>query len=111
MVSIEPTGVSPGKKLRLFRLKAGITQDQLASGIGYESGSSMISQIERGLAQMSMEQALKAARFLKVHPSVLLAGEELSDDDLVLLNDFLDYLSQKDRPNLEALKILMKSLT
>lgn len=101
--------VSPGRKLWLFRKRAGVTQEQLAEAIGYTSGSSMISQAEKGKTEMSMEKALKAARFLKVHPSVLLAGENLSDDDLIMLNDFLNYLSKKERPNYEALKILINT--
>lgn len=109
MIIDESIKVSPGRKLWLFRKRANVTQEQLAEAIGYESGSSMISQIEKGETEMSMDKALKAARYLKVHPSVLLAGEDLTDEDLITLNDFLDYLAKKERPNYGALKILIKS--
>lgn len=100
-----------GKRIRLFRNKAGLTQDQFAELMGYNSKSSMISQIERGKAGMSIAQAMKSAKILNVPAVALLSETKLTDTDINLLNDFMTLLSSGNRPNIEAIRILIKAST
>lgn len=98
-----------GQRIEYFRTKANLTQDELAEKMGYKSGSSMISQVERGTAGMSVEQAINAAKILKIHPAALLSEKELSNEDILLLSDFLTLLASDKRPNIEAIKTLIKA--
>jgi transcriptional regulator with XRE-family HTH domain len=98
-----------GKRLEFFRGRASLTQEDLALKMGYKSKSSMISQIERGITGMSVEQAIKAAKILNVHPSALLSEKDLSNDDLLILSDFLTLLTSEKKQNLDAIKTLIQA--
>ncbi len=100
-----------GPRIRFFRERARLSQDELASLLQYESGSSMISQVERGCAGMSVEQAIKAAKILKVNPSALLSERELSNEEIELLSEFLTLLENKTHPNMGAIQALIKAST
>lgn len=105
----EELKVMIGKRIKLFRKAMKLSQEKFADKMGYDSGSSMISQIENGGATMSMEQAVKAARILNVHPAVLLTDKNYSDDDLRALNNFLLILEDHKNPNRDAIKTLIKA--
>ena len=98
-----------GKRLEYFRLRAGLTQDELAGKMLYKSKSSMISQIEGGTAGMSVEKALEAAKILNVHPAALLSEKDLSNDDILILSDFLKLLESDTRQNIDAIKTLIRA--
>lgn len=60
-----------GQNLRTLRKHCGMTQDDVAFALGYESGSSMISQIERGKTDMGPQKLRKAAELFGVEPWVI----------------------------------------
>jgi len=98
-----------GKRLEYFRVKAGITQEELAEKLGYKSGPSMISQAERGLAGMSVEQYIKAAKILNVHPAALISEKDFSNEDIELLSDFLQLLGSDKKQTINIIKTIIKS--
>ena len=54
-----------GEKLRKLREKAGLTQKELAEMLGHSSNS-YISDVEKGLFQLSKEKLRKIAKALRV---------------------------------------------
>lgn len=98
-----------GHRIKFFRELRGMKQEEFAEKMEYESGSSMISQIETGGTAMSIEKCVKAAQILNVNAAVLLTENDYSDDDLVVLDRFLSLLGNHSSPNLEAIKTLIKA--
>ena len=97
-----------GKRLRFFREKAGLTQMMLASGVGSTS-SGYISQVENGLITMDPDKLQKAARILRVDPAVLTTREDLSEDELVMLDNlFKTFRIGKKNPYYKSLQTLLK---
>jgi transcriptional regulator with XRE-family HTH domain len=98
-----------GKRIKLFRKLTGLNQEEFAAKMGYDSGSSMISQIETGGATMSIEQVMKAAAILNVHPVALLSEKDFSDEDIITLNKFLMVLEDDKNPNKVAISTLINA--
>jgi transcriptional regulator with XRE-family HTH domain len=59
-----------GATLRQLRITQGVTQDELATAIGFVRGAS-VAQIELGLKPLTDEKLIKAAEFLGVRPIVI----------------------------------------
>lgn len=64
-----------GMKIRLFRRKQGMTQEQLAERT--ELSTSFVSHIERGNRVSSLETLMKLCHALQVTPNDLLQEEKL----------------------------------
>lgn len=62
-----------GKKLRILREMAGMTQVQLGKAIGYTS-TGTVSLIESGKRRMMPDEILRAAEILNVDPTVLMSA-------------------------------------
>ena len=59
-----------GKKIQLFREKAGVSQEELAAHVGVSVTS--ISNIERGANYPSFENFIKILNFIKASPNAVL---------------------------------------
>lgn len=68
-----------GEKLRLLRLKRGLTMQKLAQELGYTS-SGYISDLETGRHTPSLKVVMRVAQFFNVTPDQLLR-DELDVDD------------------------------
>jgi transcriptional regulator with XRE-family HTH domain len=60
-----------GRNIKALRKAMKLTQDELGYRAGYESGSSMISQIEHGHTDISPEKCRRIAEVFGVDPWVL----------------------------------------
>ena len=60
-----------GKRLRLIRLAAGLTQESLAERAGLHP--TYVGGVERGERNVGLDNILKLARALREHPSSLFA--------------------------------------
>lgn len=96
-----------GRRIRLFRERARLSQMELARAIGYTS-SGMMSQIERGLVGMEISKLLKVAAALGVHPVALLSDLDLAVEQLVNLSDFAKLIKNPNAKNLEAILTLLR---
>ena len=67
----DPVLVAFGRRVRSQRTELGITQNELAAGLGW----SYISQIERGLRNVTLFNIVQIARGLDAHPGELFDGE------------------------------------
>jgi transcriptional regulator with XRE-family HTH domain len=83
--------IKVGEKIRQARIKANLTQDDLAKMVGYTSRSS-INKIEKGLVDLPRSKLIKISNALGVTPSYLMGWEEekppvneLSEDERLLL--------------------------
>ena len=59
-----------GATLRQIRITQGVTQDELATAVGFVRHSS-IAQIESGIKPLTDEKLIKVAAFLGVRPIVI----------------------------------------
>lgn len=64
-----------GMKIRLFRRKRGMTQEQLAERV--DLSASFIGHVERGTRVSSLETLMKLCHVLQVTPNDLLQEEKL----------------------------------
>lgn len=100
-----------GHRIFFFRTLRGITQMELAHALGYTSRGS-ISRIEQGDIGMKKANIAVAAKFLGVHPLVLTIEEQLTDDQLVLINDFITILKDKSKGRItDQIKLLINNTT
>ena len=65
-----------GPKIKQFRKKRKLTQEELAESLGY-SGKSVISHIEKGDADMTYEKILLLLRTCKLDANELLETERI----------------------------------
>jgi transcriptional regulator with XRE-family HTH domain len=101
-----------GERLKYFRDRAGMTQSQLATSIGLSAGAGAISQIEKGVIGMEPVNIVNAAKTLKIHPAALLTNDELTNEELEILSEFLAILALKDKTaNWGAIKTLIQKDT
>ena len=63
------------ERIRLLRIKAGMSQDDLARAMGYKDRS-MITKIESGKVDISQKKILAFARVLNTTPGYLMGWEE-----------------------------------
>ncbi|MBQ3155643.1 MAG: helix-turn-helix transcriptional regulator [Clostridia bacterium] len=89
-----------GMKIRLFRRKQGLTQEQLAERT--ELSASFISHIERGNRISSLETVMKLCHVLQVTPNDLLQEEKLLSE-LTLP----EQISLSPRELLQAIALLL----
>lgn len=84
------------ENIRNRRIALGLTQQELADIIGYESGKSMIAKIENGRVDLTQSKIIQFAQALRTTPGDLMGWEEqleeINTDQLV---DFM--LSEEDR--------------
>ena len=105
----EPYAITLGKRIRFFRERAGLTQEQLGRAIGY-SGKAMISRIEGGTVSMDAEKIEVVAKALDINPHVLTNRSDLSEEELLILQDFLTVLTNKTR-HLDSITALIHADT
>ncbi|HRR41753.1 MAG TPA: helix-turn-helix transcriptional regulator [Syntrophales bacterium] len=96
-----------GRRIRIIRKRARLSQMDLARAAGYTS-SGMLSQIERGLVGMELSKLLRVADALGVHPVALLSDLDLTDEQLIHLSEFAKLLKSPNPKNLEAILTLLK---
>lgn len=110
-------------KIKNRRLLLGMSQDDLAYKLGYKDRSS-IAKIESGKVDISISKVSEFARVLKTTPEYLMGwdeesdhlnsindidfsginriaanyqGEEFSEESLIAIQDFIEYVRQKDQ--------------
>lgn len=87
--------MSMGETIKKLRIEKGMTQEELASAVGYSHKSS-INKIEQGKADISQPKIAAIARVLGVTPDCLFFGGETNL--LEAINDF----SEEERKELES---------
>ena len=84
-----------------------MTQERAADALGYESGSSMISQIENGKTDMGPDKLREAAKLFGVQPWVL-DGNFNREQIRILKAVFKHMLLEPEKfPNYNAVKQLL----
>lgn len=98
-----------GHRIQFFRKLRGVTQIELAKALGYTS-TGAVSRIERGDIGMKKSNLSTAAKVLQIQPYLLTMEENLNDEEIVIVNNFIRLIRQKT-PNttLEKIKSLIKS--
>ena len=98
-----------GKRLRFFRERAVVSQEDLAAKLGYGK-TGMISQVENGLVGMEKDKVLLAAEILEIPPFALYVVNDLEEEKLLSFLDYYKVLTKKDQSiHYEAIKSLIKS--
>lgn len=98
--------IEVGERIRSNRKRLGISQQELAEAAGYDSGKGMISRIESGQVNMTMDKLIRIAKYLGLKPSDLLHEEEpkqkvivvegLSDDNIKRVEEFTKMLKEAE---------------
>jgi len=97
-----------GKKIRMLRDIARMTQMDLANALGYTS-TGMISQIEAGAKGMDPEKIIEAARIFDVHPSVLISDVDMAHEDIEMFVNLSMILKSKHKAkHVGAIRELLK---
>jgi transcriptional regulator with XRE-family HTH domain len=86
-----------GRRLRSVRRKKGITQQELASALGTNQGT--ISNIERGVRGVTVQQLVKLARALRVSTNEILEERKSPKDGNVDLFKDRQFLRRFERIN------------
>ena len=71
-----------GQNLRKLRIAKGITQDELATKLGYTSRST-INKIESGRSDMPRSKVEQASKILGVSPLELFRNAPIEDDEII----------------------------
>lgn len=104
-------GKKIGGKMAKLRRLAGMTQMEVAYGLGYKS-SGTISQIEAGTMTMSPKKIVAAAQFFGIHPAYLVSDDQIDDEDLEMMIMLTKVLrSGKLHAHYRALQTLLKDAT
>lgn len=72
-----------GESIKIYRLKAKMTQEELASKI--DVSNTYISQLERGIHSPSLEAFIAICSALKIEPSTLLEMHFTDKDDVFVV--------------------------
>jgi transcriptional regulator with XRE-family HTH domain len=88
--------IAIGKKIRMLREMANMTQIELAAAIGMSS-TGAISQIENGEKGIKLHAILRAADVLGIHPIVLLSINDMDKSDLKLMIDMMSFMKKKKK--------------
>lgn len=64
-----------GRTVRKYRVASGLSQEELAATAGLHR--TYVGGIERGERNVSLENIVRLARALKIHPSILFEGNNL----------------------------------
>ena len=76
-----------GKRIRRRRMEIGMSQEELASKMGYQDRSA-ISMVETGRRDVTWENVVKYAMVLNCSPYYLMKWQEpIDDEDLALLEE------------------------
>jgi transcriptional regulator with XRE-family HTH domain len=98
-----------GNKIRLLREIRGLSQMDLAYGLGYNS-TGAISQIESGARGMGKLKTLEAAGILGIHPAILMSGIEFDKEQLKMFSDLTTIIEKApDSDHLKTIKFLIES--
>jgi len=88
-----------GKRIRYYRIKEGLTQEQLAFDI--ETSASFLSNIERGVKKPSLQKVAQIAEILGVTVEDLISpGHAPPDNSLANLEKLVILCSRADRDRL-----------
>lgn len=100
-----------GQRIRMLRMKSGLTQEQLAEAS--DLSVPYLSHIERGSKRASLETLVRVAEALDVTVDRLLSGIQPADRDAFLpdLQELLDDCSLRERRTLlEVVAALKRAL-
>jgi transcriptional regulator with XRE-family HTH domain len=90
-----------GKQVRMLRKRRGIKQTVLAAALGYSptSANSMISKLERGKVNLTLEKIFVLAEALQVSPAELFVEEEATSvrADVQVLSEVSARLDEQAR--------------
>ena len=100
-----------GERIRRRRMELGMTQAELAEGIGIST--KYCADIERGYCGMSIETLLEFSRVLRMSPSVILLGEALpfsGEGDLTqqIMQGLGECTEEQQRGILEIIRLFAK---
>lgn len=90
------------------RLALGMTQQQLADSVGYDSGKSMIAKIEAGRVDLTQSKICEFATALKTTPSDLMG--DVDCNEVVLTNEEMEIVKsyrESDREKRDLIKRLL----
>ena len=106
------------KNIKARRLELGMSQQELAEGVGYASGKSMIARIEAGDVDLGQSKIIQIAEVLKTTPDKLMGWSDerydysvnLSKDTDPILIELLetsqDFTEEQQQRLLEYAKML-----
>jgi transcriptional regulator with XRE-family HTH domain len=90
-----------GTQVRMLRQRRGIKQTVLAAALGYSptSANSMISKLERGKVNLTLEKIFALAEALQVSPAELFVAEEVTPvrADVQVVSDVSAQLDEEAR--------------
>jgi len=101
-----------GRNIRMYRVGAGMTQEDLCNALGYKNKSS-IGKIECANVDVRADQLSKIATVLGVRVSDLLKGTQMEDTSTNSYSKYVDwfeylpYLSVADEPTIVAIRSLL----
>ena len=93
-----------GEIVRFYRLRKGITQDELAKEIGY-SDKAAISKIERGVNDANYSTIVKIAKALDVDPVIFM--DQFTADKYAEFHEFLPYLADASDETLRTIRYML----
>lgn len=82
-----------GEKIKKYRKRIGMTQEELASAAGYKDRSA-ISIIEKGKSDISRDRFMKIANALNIDVSVLLFDQDGKEDHIIVECESVPILSK-----------------
>ena len=85
-----------GNRIRSRRIELGMTQDELASKLGYRSKSS-INKIELGVQDLPQKKIVDFAKALYTTPASLMGWQEV---DLEVMSDYIRRAANKTKDQL-----------
>jgi len=99
--------IAIGERIRNRRIQLGMSQQQLASKVGYSSNTT-INKIEKGTRDFPRNLVAKFAKALMVSPSWLVGEDFLSDDDFIAALGEIKPLGELP-PEAEAINVFAES--
>lgn len=93
-------------RIRELRIRAGMSQDDLARAMGYKDRS-MITKIESGKVDISQKKILSFARVLNTTPGYLMGWEEEKQRSI----DLQRFNSQEQDPQIRIVSGMMENMS
>lgn len=93
-----------GEMIRFYRLRKGMSQEELAIAIGH-TGKSSISKIERGENDVNSATMKKIADALGVDPVIFL--DQFSADKFAEFHEFLPYLAEASEETIRTIRYML----
>lgn len=100
-----------GHRIKTLRKARDMTQEQFADKMGVDGGQSFISKVERGEKMFSIENILRAAEVLSIHPAILLSEQPLTEENLEMLTNLFKLFQNGDDSKKKAVKDLLQAYT